>query len=95
MAGREWGAPMQKMNIPKAIKGSVEAAMNKTGLPTVYVLFSEEDRKEKNLKVMGHRAVGVVYNPRNDRRQFVPSLVSLRYDALLFFAETNALKVLK
>lgn len=95
MAGREWGAPMQKMNIPKAIKGSVEAAMNKTGLPTFYVLFSEEDRKEKNLKVMGHRAVGVVYNPRNDRRQFVPSLVSLRYDALLFFAETNALKVLK
>ncbi len=33
---------------------------------------------------MGHRAVGVVYNPRGDKRQFVPTIVPLRYDALFF-----------
>lgn len=95
MAGREWGSPMQEMTIPKAVKGSVEAEMNETGLAAFYVLFGEKDRAEKNLKVVGHRAVGVVYNPRNDRRQFVPTIVPLRYDALFFFAETTALKVLE
>jgi len=95
MAGRDWGAPMREMTIPKAIRGSVESEMNKVGLDAYYVLFNKEDRKEKNLKVVGHRAVGVVYNPSRDRHQFVPTIVPLRYDALLFFSKTTALHVLK
>lgn len=95
MAGSEWGAPMQKMTIPKAIKNSVEHEMKKTGLHSFYVLFDQEDRKEKNLKVTGHRAVGVVYNPDRDRIQFVPTIVPLRYDALLFFDKSTALHVLE
>lgn len=95
IAGRDWGSPMREMTIPKAIRGSVESEMNKTGLDAFYVLFDEEDRKEKNLKTVGHRAVGVVYNPNRDRFQFVPTIVPLRYDALLFFSKTTALNVLK
>lgn len=95
MAGSEWGGSMKKMTIPKAVKNSVEYEMKKTGLDSFYVLFDENDRKEKNLKVTGHRAVGVVYNPERDRIQFVPTVVPLRYDAFLFFAKSTALHVLE
>ncbi len=95
MAASSWGAPMQEMTIPKAISKSVESEMKKTGLDAFYVIFDQEDRKEENLKVTGNRAVGVVYNPQRDRRQFVPTIVPMRYDALLFFKKTTALHTLK
>lgn len=72
----------------------MEYKLKKTGLDALYLIFDAEDRKEENLKVMGHRAIGVVYNPQFDRRQFVPTIVPLRYDALLFFKETTALRPL-
>lgn len=94
MAGSSWGAPMEKMTIPKAIKNSVEHEMNNVGMDSFYVIFDNKDRKKKHLKVIGHRAVGVVYHPKRDRFQFVPTVIPLRYDALLFFSETEALHVL-
>lgn len=94
MAARSWGSPMQEMKIPKAISKSLESKLNKIGPESLYVIFDEEDRKEENLKVMGNRAVGVVYNPDGDRRQFVPTLAPLRYDAIMFFKNTTALRVL-
>ena len=59
------------------------------------MIFDEKDRKDKNLEVMGNRAVGVVYNPRGDKRQFVPTIIPMRYDALFFFKKTTALRLLK
>ena len=94
MAGSSWGAPMEEMTIPRAIKKSIEHKLNKVDLPSFYLIFDEDDRKEKNLKTTGHRAVGVVYNPRGDRYQFIPTIVPLRYDALLFFKETTSLNTL-
>ena len=94
MAGSNWGSPMKEMTIPPAISNSIEHKLNKIDMDSFYLLFDKEDRKEKNIKVMGNRAVGVVYNPRGDKRQFVPTIVPLRYDALFFFKETTALKVL-
>ncbi len=94
IAGSSWGARMEEMTIPNAIRNSVETKLKKTGLDACYLIFDEEDRQEKNLEVMGHRAIGVVYNPEYDRRQFVPTIVPMRYDALLFFKETTALEPL-
>lgn len=94
MAGSSWGAPMEEMTIPPAIKKSIEHKLNKVDLDSYYLIFDEEDRKEKNLKTTSNRAVGVVYNPRGDRYQFIPTIVPLRYDALLFFKETTSLQVL-
>lgn len=94
LAASNWGSEMQEMKIPKAISKSLESKLNKIGSEALYVIFDEEDRKEENLKVMGNRAVGVLYNPDADRRQFVPTLVPLRYDAVVFFKNTTALKVL-
>ncbi|MCG2417925.1 erythromycin esterase family protein [Aequorivita sp. F47161] len=94
MAGSRWGARMEEMTIPNAIRNSVETKLKKTGMDACYFIFDEADRQEENLEVMGHRAIGVVYNPQFDRRQFVPTIVPMRYDALLFFKETTALRPL-
>lgn len=95
MAGSFWGGPMQEMIIPPAISNSIEYKLNQIDREQFYLIFDEKDRKKKNLKVTGHRAVGVVYNPRGDQRQFIPTIVPLRYDALIFFKKTTALRVLK
>lgn len=95
IAGSSWGAPMKEMTIPPAVSNSIEQELNKVALGQFYLIFDKKDRKEKNLKVMGNRAVGVVYNPREDIRQFVPTIVPMRYDALFFFKNTSALRVLK
>lgn len=95
MAGSSWGAPMKEMTIPPAIPNSIEYKLNQVDQDSFYIIFDDEDRKEENLKTLGNRAVGVVYNPRGDRRQFVPTIIPLRYDALIFFKKTSALRVLK
>ena len=95
MAGSSWGAPMKEMTIPPAISKSIEYKLNQIDYERFYLIFDEEDRKEENLKVLGNRAVGVVYNPRRDKNQFVPTIIPLRYDALFFFKKTTALRVLK
>ncbi len=64
-------------------------------MESFYLIFDKEDREEKNLQVTGNRAVGVVYNSRRDSRQFIPTIIPLRYDALFFFKKTTALRVLK
>ncbi len=95
MAGSRWGAPMKEMTIPPAVTGSIEYKLNQIDLESFHLIFDDEDRMEKNLKAVGHRAVGVVYNPREDKRQFVPTIIPLRYDALFYFKKTTALHVLK
>ncbi|WP_084148716.1 erythromycin esterase family protein [Arenibacter latericius] len=95
IAGSSWGAKMQEMTIPPAVPNSIEYQLNTLGLEKMYLIFDQEDRKEKNLKVTGNRAVGVVYNPKWDQRQFVPTIVPMRYDALIFFKKTTAVHALR
>ena len=95
MAGSSWGGRMKKMTIPPAVPNSIEYKLNEVDQESFYLIFDKEDRLDKNLSVMGNRAVGVVYNPKKDNRQFVPTIVPLRYDALFFFKKTTALRVLK
>ncbi len=95
-AGAQWGEARQKMKIPPAVENSIEAICYETGLPSFYMVFEEKDRHmDAFMEPMGNRAVGVVYNPRNDPRQFVPTVVPMRYDALIFFRETKALTPLQ
>ena len=95
MAGSSWGSPMKEMTIPPATPNSIEYKLNQIELESFYMIFDDKDREDSNLNVMGNRAVGVVYNPIRDNRQFEPTIVPLRYDALFFFKKTTALRVLK
>jgi erythromycin esterase len=91
-AGRNWGSQREVMTIPEAQNNSIEELLNRTGISSFYLIFDSKDREhEEMMKPMGNRAVGVVYNPMADHRQYVPTIIPMRYDALVFFKETKAL----
>ncbi len=91
-AGSEWDSPRQKMTIPEARHHSIERVFKDTGMEQLFIIFDDEDRThDLFMEPIGNRAVGVVYNPRNDMHQFVMTIVPLRYDAFIFFRETEAL----
>jgi erythromycin esterase-like protein len=55
----------------------------------------EENDGANGDKLMGQRAIGVVYNPEYERYgNYVPTDICKRYDALLFIDKTNALSPL-
>lgn len=94
-AGSSWGAGMQKMRVPASPVGSIEEVFANTGLKSFYLIFDEQDRKNKSfMKPIGNRAIGVVYNPANDAGQYVNTIMPMRYDVFLFFFETKALNPL-
>jgi erythromycin esterase len=95
-AAASWGAPMQSMTIPQAQRGSLDYFLGKVPYDRFFILFNRGDREHPQLKKpLGHRAIGVVYNPLRDAGNYVPTLPAHRYDALLFYRKTNALKPLK
>jgi erythromycin esterase len=93
-AGTEWGAPMRIMSVPKAQKGSLDHFLGQVPHEQFYILFNEDDRKAQLLagNYLGHRAIGVTYNPKRESGNYEPTLPAFRYDALLFFRKTSALK---
>lgn len=90
IAGEEWGAPMQEMEVPPAKKGSIEFMLHeqkKNG----YLLFNNET-DDIYARTIPHRAIGVVYDPAMEKYgNYVPSTLSRCYDALIFIDETMAL----
>ena len=91
IAGQEWGAPMEIMEVPEAKKGSIEERLHHESIRNRYLLFSQEI-KEEYLDKIPHRAIGVVYDPQMEKYgNYVPSLLPERYDSLIFIDETKAL----
>ena len=91
MAGDQWGAPMREMTVPEARPGSIEYILHKDGDGNKYLLFSEETGTIYQSSIP-HRAIGVVYDPAMEKLgNYVPSILSRRYDALIFIDKTNAL----
>jgi erythromycin esterase-like protein len=99
IAGEEWGAPMRRMRVPAARAGSIEHALHDavTGrLPhdnAMLIFNGEPDGGIEGLaSPLDNRAIGVVYDPDAERYgNYVPTIVSRRYDAFLFIDETRAL----
>ncbi|MCK9563174.1 MAG: erythromycin esterase family protein, partial [Bacteroidales bacterium] len=88
-AARGWGARRQLMTIPAPQPGSLEDLLARTGLDRYYLLFGDDRRQGPLAAARGHRAVGVVYDPENDPRQFVDTIAAMRYDALVFLRHTR------
>ena len=96
MAGQEWGSRQVIMDIPPGISGSVENIFNGLNHKAFYIIFNENDRLQPRLtSPLPHRAIGVVYNPRNERGNYVPTILTERYDAFIFFRETKAVTPVK
>lgn len=93
VAGREWGDSMRKIKVPEATEGSWEHAFHVANNGQNRLLLLNKVKEEKCLSAaIGHRAIGVVYNPEHERfGNYVPSILPQRYDAFIFIDETNAL----
>jgi erythromycin esterase len=95
-AAMQWGDRMREMPIAPAQRNSAEHLMQQTGNTSFYLIFDDNDRTHPEfIKPMGHRAVGVVFNPANEPRQYVNTILPLRYDAFIFFKETRALNPIR
>lgn len=96
IAGNYWGSPMKNMPVPPAIKSSVEYKLHKEQGENALVIFKDNPEMQEHFsETMGHRAIGVVYNPERERGNYVPSRMFNRYDALLYLEQTMALHPLK
>jgi erythromycin esterase-like protein len=94
IAGNEWGAPMQRMRVPAARAGSFEAEMEASGTGDSLLIFDGgDDGGIRGLdKPIGHRAIGVVYDPDHERwGNYVPTIMAGRYDAFIYIEESRAL----
>ncbi len=91
IASKEWGVDLGITNVPVAQAGSWENLMHRAGAFNQYVLFNDKNRKDFQ-KTIGHRAIGVVYRPEYEQfGNYVPSVMSSRYDGFIFVNQTHAL----
>ena len=69
-------------------------SQNTTG-NTISIETNSNNNENYESSNRGQRAIGVVYNPKYERHgNYVPTVLSKRYDALLFIDDTNALSPL-
>ena len=92
IAGKSWGAPMKKIEVPSARKGSWEYLLHKAGPENKLLLMNDFMDYPFMENHLDHRAIGVVYNPVYEQYgNYVPSLLPLRYDAFIYLDHTHAL----
>jgi len=92
IAGQEWEAPMERMEVPPARAGSWEDVLHQAGGAEHLLIFDEAHNTKEFLEARGHRAIGVVYRPQHERYgNYVPTLLAKRYDAFLYLDQTEAL----
>jgi erythromycin esterase-like protein len=95
IAGTEWGAQMQRMSVPPARDGSLEALLHgEVGHDALFVLPRGE-RPDWLQRPLDHRAIGVVYQPAREQwGNYVPTVLGERYDAFLHIEDTSPLQPL-
>lgn len=95
IAADQWGVNFEKMIIPPAEADSFEDALHKAGPDDKLIIFNDSNHHLFE-QTIGHRAIGVVYNPKFEHYgNYVPSVISDRYDAFVYVNYTNALNPLE
>lgn len=92
IAGTEWGEAAQEMKVPDAQSESWEDILHSMGAKNRLLLMDEQLKQAMGQRVIGHRAIGVVYDPSYERYgNYVPSKMAQRYDAFIYLDKTRAL----
>ena len=92
IAGKRWEVPMQVMPVPQAREGTVEALLHDESPENKLLIFEPETLEKRDGPTLGHRAIGVVYHPEQERHSnYVPTVLNARYDAFIYIDETEAL----
>lgn len=101
LASHAWGGVEEIMSVPPAAESSYEHQLHRAavqaGAQQFFLLFnhSQSQLTSQLTKRMGHRAIGVVYDPSREKRSnYVPTELSNRYDAFVFVDTTHALNSL-
>lgn len=100
IASSAWDGAIKIMPVPEAKEGSVESEMHKAsadiGYPDYYVLLNNVAPDSPLAEPRGQRAIGVVYHPPSEHRgNYVPTILSKRYDVMVFIDQTTALNPLE
>lgn len=101
VASHAWDGPTETLPVPRGRPGSYEAAFHKAsdtlGKNAFYLDLRNKKVREGALsQTRGHRAIGVVYQPRVEALgNYVPTSLAYRYDAFLFFDQTTGVDPLK
>lgn len=92
VAGQEWGDVMRVMHVPEAMPDSWEHILHQLGASDRIVFMNAEMKSELEGLTFNHRAIGVVYHPRHEKPgNYVPSIITDRYDAFVYLDKTTAL----
>ena len=96
VAGSGWGAQMERMPVPEARGGSLEAVLHEElGHDALLVWQPGGARSPALDRRLDHRAIGVVYRPERERwGNYVPTVLGERYDAFLYLEDTTPLQPL-
>jgi len=93
VAADYWGGRTHAMRLPRAREDSVEALLHEAleGQPSSLFLFGDQPPDWASER-RGHRAVGVVYDPRAESwGNYVPTVLGRRYDSFIWIDKTAAL----
>lgn len=94
IAGQIWGGKMQVMNVPPAIRNSIEFMLHNDSAEDKLILLDSHYWTDRFRDYMGHRAIGVVYHPDDERGNYVATLLPSRYDSLIYIDKSHELNAL-
>lgn len=94
IASTQWGAKEERMPLPPARAGSHEALLHEALASPAVLDFGANRTRPWLAARTGHRAIGVVYDPDQEAGNYVPTVMGQRYDALIWFEDTSALRPL-
>jgi erythromycin esterase-like protein len=93
IAANAWAAPAEIMEVPKAIRHSWEFLFHEAQASDQLIIFDNQPSVFEERR--GHRAIGVVYHPQYEQGNYVPTVLSARYNALIYLDQTRALEPLE
>jgi len=95
LASRSWEGAREEMSIPQAQPQSWEALLRETEQEQLFLLFSDPILTDSLTDPIPHRAIGVTYHPEQEQQNnYVRTILPGRYDAFLFFRQTDILDTL-
>jgi erythromycin esterase-like protein len=95
IAGAEWGAQMERLPVPPARSGSLEALLHGLLEKDSLIIPGPGEPADWLDRRLDHRAIGVVYRPERERwGNYVPTVTGQRYDAFLYLVDTSPLQPL-
>lgn len=95
-AGSQWGSARMRMEIPSAHPESFDYLLSEIAehlnINNFFMTFhSNIDSQNAFFERGFHRAIGVVYNPRAEQGNYVPTVMGERYDAIIFIHSSHEL----